>query len=241
MLENDSILRNLPKNLDRKQILFLDGIRHAVELMNFSYVRLETTLSALADEGGGESAEGIFTTPFLDAWAIVDSIYRLGGLLKLMPGLNFEPLDEGRIGFFERMQPIRKLRNVSDHLAERMDYVIAKNGTALGVLSWFTPAKNKKNTIRSCVILPGSLRSHSPVYEQPVGIPNGNKSDQITLAAGEYSANLTDAVIDVNKKISQIEEALKRAFENNKSNSETLGLDILISLEIVISNEKSSS
>ena len=48
IIRTDSVLRQLPVGLDRKQALFLDGIRHAAEIMSLAYSRLTTTLTRIA-------------------------------------------------------------------------------------------------------------------------------------------------------------------------------------------------
>jgi hypothetical protein len=46
MLSDDSILRRIPVAVAPKQALFVDGIRHTVEIMALAYSRLRETLTA---------------------------------------------------------------------------------------------------------------------------------------------------------------------------------------------------
>ena len=89
MISRDSILRRLPPELDRKQALFLDGIRHAGEIAGLAYPRLQATLTTIAVEQlEPERADPLFTSAFLDAWSLVDVIDRFRALWLLLPDLR---------------------------------------------------------------------------------------------------------------------------------------------------------
>lgn len=232
MLKENSILKRLPAALNPKQVLFLDRVRHASELMNFAYARLEKSLAALAADAAAPQKEGTFTTPFIDAWAVVDVIDRLRGLLTLMPGLNYLPLEEGKTSFSDKIQFIRDLRNVSDHLAQRADYVLSRNGTALGTLSWCAPVEGKPGTVKSLAILPGSIRQIGPMMPFPFGDPNTEVAKSIILAAGGYSGDLAYAVRESNRKISELENLLEEFLVNAGKADNPMALDILFCLEL---------
>lgn len=48
MLSSDSPLKRIPAKLAKRQVLFLNGIRHAAEIRMLSYSRLTDTLFKLA-------------------------------------------------------------------------------------------------------------------------------------------------------------------------------------------------
>jgi hypothetical protein len=48
IIDDNSPLRRLPGELNRKQALFLDGIRYSVEIAYLSHTRLRQTLFELA-------------------------------------------------------------------------------------------------------------------------------------------------------------------------------------------------
>ena len=124
MIAENSILRNLPSALNRKQALLFDGIRHAAEISMLAHDRLNQTLTeiALRDLDKLELPER-FTSAFLDAWAFVDAVDRFRSIWLLLgrSGSNDEPSEPT---FAEITQPVRDLRNVADHLATRADYVV---------------------------------------------------------------------------------------------------------------------
>jgi hypothetical protein len=78
IIAQNSILCRLPRGLDSKQNLFLDGIHHLTEIIHLAYSRLplmptEMALTAIhKDELPRWSASA-----FLDMWATVDAINRL--------------------------------------------------------------------------------------------------------------------------------------------------------------------
>jgi hypothetical protein len=102
MIDFNSPLRRLPPQLDRKQALFFDGIRHSVEIVHLAYSRLQHTLTnfALNYEVTPLPSE-TFTSAFLDAWAVVDGIDRFRAFWKLMPNTERGPLPPGGTKFEE--------------------------------------------------------------------------------------------------------------------------------------------
>lgn len=233
MLADDSPLRRLPVDLDPKQALFFDGIRHATELADLAYERLSVTLTDIAMNSAERRAAKAFTASFLDAWAIVDSIDRLRGLIHLLPGGCPVPRADGQPGFRVQTESVRALRNVSDHLAARADYIVARNSTALGILSWITILDEKH--VLSCSILPGTIAHHSAPLPNPYGRELIGPTDFISLAAGEHSACLSDVMKEVHRVVGSIENSLgswirENGFEGRHAPSDMLAW---VKMEIV--------
>src|SRR6266487_2598090 len=144
LVHDDSPLRRLQVRLERKQLLFFDGIRHAIEIADLAYERLRDTLSPITlNDQNAPFPKLRATGAFLDSWVIIDAVDRLRGLLQLMPDEALANSANTR-RFLEESNDVRSLRNVTDHLAQRADYVIANDSTALGILSWvtFQPGNN---------------------------------------------------------------------------------------------------
>lgn len=229
MIAADSVLRNLPSGLDRKQALFFDGIRHAAEIAEFSYRRLQEILALIATQDHGTDERAIlFTSAFVDSWAIVDSIDRFRSLWQRLP-IPGQPRREARAGsFLQTSQPIRELRNVADHLAQRADYVVAKNGSALGVLSWVTiPNANEMRGL-SCAIIPGTVQKTRAKVPMPMGRVVELPSDMIELKAGEFSASLSDQLAKVREIVASIERSLDTEFRAKGVRDPNPNTDILI-------------
>ena len=72
----------------------------------------------------------------MDAWALVDSVDRFRMLWIMLLEFPFSESGESSQKNFETItQPIRNLRNVTDHLAQRAEYVAAAGNPVLGLLT----------------------------------------------------------------------------------------------------------
>jgi hypothetical protein len=213
MITRDSILRRLPPNLDRRQALFIDGIRHAAEIATLAYGRLGQTLTQIAThDDQGADADNLYTAAFLDAWSLVGVIDRFRTLCSLLPYATHTPVPPppGKKSFAELTQPIRDLRNVADHLAVRADYVVARRGAALGTLSWFTALRPDGLVGVICTIIPGTIQSSSTPIVNPAGREIELPTGLIHLAAGEYKANLSEIIPQMALRIKHTEEFVER-------------------------------
>lgn len=213
ILSQDSILRKVPAALNPKQILFIDGIRHAVEIIDLAYERLMETLTyAALHPPSSSQLPKVSTTAFLDAWAIVDAIDRFKMLYQQMPGISFEPKEQGVETLQEAAQPFRDLRNIADHLAQRADFVVARNGSALGILTWMTGFKVEPTTIWHCSLRPGTVREKPELNKEPFTAAFNWPTDQITLSAGGYEGNISEFLLHIERRIKHFEKELEREF-----------------------------
>jgi hypothetical protein len=129
IIEDDSPFHQLPAALNRKQTLFLDGIRYSVEMADLAHSRLQAALLQHTQnvESASEGATGehyLHTAAFQDAWSIVDSLHRLRGLLSQMPGVkqNAPPLQV----FRRQTDVVEDLRNGVQHLNHHIDALVAQ-------------------------------------------------------------------------------------------------------------------
>lgn len=142
MFNADSPFLNIPDNLDRKQAFYIDAIRHAFEIIDYSFLRLTINLNELTIKHESESLRpNNYALYYLDAWAFVDALDRLLALWKLQPNAETIPDPWNPDSLKANMLNIRNIRNVSDHLAQKADQIISSNSTALGELSWITVIK----------------------------------------------------------------------------------------------------
>lgn len=78
IIGDESPLRRLPGQLDRKQMLYLDGIRYSIEMADLAHLRLQQTLLDLANHSNDSDPVHLyFVAAVQDAWSIVDSVHRL--------------------------------------------------------------------------------------------------------------------------------------------------------------------
>lgn len=232
MISKDSILRRLPATLDRKQALYFDGIRHCGEIAGLAYSRVQKTLTRIAveEQADSESNNVLFTSAFLDAWSLIDVIDRFRALWTTLPNRLPNESASGSPSFAEISQPVRDLRNVADHIAQRAEYVIARKGTALGVLSWFTVLKQKPLEGVICTIIPGTTQVGSAPVVNPAGrrieIPTG----LIQLSAGEHVGNLSEILPEMEKRIRGLEKALQISLNEQLPNAGAAGADVLVKM-----------
>lgn len=206
MFQPNSPLLNLPKNLHPTQVIILDGIRHAIEIADFAYQRLTKRLTELAVD---KPADADHTQAFIDVWAIVDSIDRFRQILTQQKHFVLSP-DPGAPTINEMFQPIRDLRNVADHLAQRIEYIVAKKGTALGSIGWFTCIDGKHFQLG--ILGPGSANdgrlfpAKMPEHFYP-------PTDAVVLRAGEYIGEISTAYRNMGHLLGYLEKLLYESFK----------------------------
>lgn len=195
MLSDSSPFLNLPTALDPKQAVFLDGMRHAIEISDLSYRRLchELTELAVKQSDGFESSK--FTHIFLDAWAFIDAVDRFRLLWEMQPNPECIPKEYSRDAVRSRMQSIRDVRNVSAHIAQKIDQIVALNSSVLGSINWVTlfsqdPLKIKTYFIRPGV-MSGSVKGQFAMPSGKVDFIEG--SGCVSLAVGKHQVSLSDA------------------------------------------------
>ena len=215
LLGRDSVLRQIPVNVAPKQALFLDGIRHAVEIMDVAYGRLRDALTHLAlHPPASNELPDLSAHVFLDAWGFVDAVDRFRMLYTQMPGIKFGAAKVGIPPLREVTQDFRNLRNVADHLAQRADLVVSRNGAALGELTWLTGAQLQPEVIAwHCTLRPGTLRFAPPTQTNPIVSTLDWPTDSIRLSAGGYEGNLSVVRTHIEVRIRHLEAQLQRVFQ----------------------------
>lgn len=222
------VLQRLPQNLDRKQMLFLDGIRYSVETAETAYSRLRKTLLTLTNrslEKKNLRIASLTTRAVLDAWVIIDSIHRLRGLLRQMPRVKQRA--PYLVSFYKQTEKIEKLRNLVQHLNNEMDNLVLKKLPVWGTLNWVAIPGSVAGTYYSCSLTPGSLFGRVTPFVNPVGKDLQPPIDLIRLTAVE-SVNLSQLMDRVETIIALMEKQLR----NQLKGLPLAGSDIFIILEI---------
>lgn len=214
LLGRDSVLRQIPINVDPKQAIFLDGIRHAVEIMDIAYNRLRDTLTNLAlVPPVSDELPDISAHVFLDAWGFVDAVDRFRILYTKMPSMRPVAAKGSIPTLREVTQEFRNLRNVADHLAQRVDLVVSRNGAALGELTWLTGFQLQPEVIAwHCTLRPGTLRSVPSMQTDPIFSTLDWPTDSIRLSAGGYEGNLSAVRAHIAIRIKHLEAQLQGIF-----------------------------
>lgn len=229
MIQPDSVLRNLPSGLNPKQALVIDGLRHAAEIANLAYRRLQQTLTQISVSVEDDPNEvHWYTAAFLDVWSFVDAIDRFRSLWTALPTVLGKPAEAELDSFSRQTQDIRNLRNVADHIATRADYVVAHKGTALGILHWITVSQPESNEGFMCVLVPGTATARKVEHRtfsaaQRIELPSGF----IRLSAGEYEADISAVLPHLERRVRELEAEIARHVSAPSPKAEA---DILIKL-----------
>lgn len=215
LLGRDSVLRRIPVNVERKQAFFLDGIRHAVEILDVTYSRLRDALTHLAlNPPASNDIPDVFAHVFIDAWGFVDAVDRFSMMYTQMPGIKFRNAKGGIPPLREFTQEFRKLRNITDHLASKADYVISRNGGAWGELTWLTGAQLQPElTAWHCTLRPGTFQTNPSMQTDPIISTLDWPTDSIRLSAGEYEGNLSEIRKHIAVRIRHLEAQLEPVFQ----------------------------
>lgn len=214
MLSADSPFLNIPVALDRKQAVFLDGMGHAAQIVELSYTRLCQALTNIANGCTGTSASAEYTHVFLDAWALIDAVDRFRCLWEMQPNASSIPDQFSAVAVREQLQEIRDVRNVSAHIAQKIDQIVSLNSSVLGAISWVSvlsadPIKVKTYFIRPGIML-GTIKEQ---FAMPSGEVDFNQgSGCISVTVGKHKASLSLAYKIICSVIAFAEANLNFAF-----------------------------
>lgn len=237
MIKENSPLLNLPVNMNPKQAVFIDGIRHAAQIIEMAYNRICSSLTELSFKNSYGKNSTNFTHVFLDVWAFIDTTDRFRSLWVLQPNSHTPPKEFSKKEIEFKLKNIRDVRNVSAHIAQKADQIVALNSSVLGSISWFTVASESPLTVKTHFIRPGIMRGK---ITESLAKSNGevsfiNGSGGISIVAGKHSANLTDAYNLVCSIIQFAEETLSQAIPK-PSIENTIPRDMFGSADINMDN-----
>jgi hypothetical protein len=222
IIRQDSILLQLPRGLHRTQLLYFDAMRHAAEIADIAYRRLQKTLTHIALVGDHGVNSDWHAHAFLDAWAFVDAVERIRGLLTNAPNAQrIEPNVPQSRTFDELINDNKKVRDIADHLVNRMQKIQSKNGPASGTLTWFT-VEEDQNGVLMCALIPGtsfhkSIELHHN-YEEFVEPPTGCIRLQIAhefSSLSDMHSSLRGVMRSIESSLSE-NDALRAVPDNQK-------------------------
>lgn len=216
MFSETSPFLNIPAALDRKPAVFLDGLRHAAHIADLAYTRLCAGLTKHAENYSKGQAQSEFTHLFLDAWAFIDATDRFRCLWEMQPNAETIPEPFSPKTIRHQLQGIRELRNVSAHVAQKIDQIVAVNSSVLGSISWLSIFSQSPLKIKTCFIRPGIIQS---TVSDQLAVPKGkdffvNESGCISVTAGKHKVMLSSAYELVRNTVTFAENHLNAAFQH---------------------------
>jgi hypothetical protein len=235
IIDNNSPLRQIPTQTNRKQMLFFDGIRYSVEMTDLAHDRLRKTLYEIArSPTAPEPHSHDFASAVLDAWSIVDLVHRLRGLLEQAPGVKQK--SPALLLFMKKTEGIEKLRNSVQHLNQQIHRIADLNIPVWGALSWVTMFDPELKSLWTCTLVAGTFFERSEPLISPLGKEFHPPVDLITLQASNCSVCLSDAVRSVERMTRSLEDYLREQFKGLPH----VGRDVLLCGEIIFPKGESS-
>lgn len=207
-----SPLLAIPADTPRQRVLALDGIRFGLGATEIGYGRLQYTLAELMRFAAPEhwpKRRNLITTATVDAWTVIDAVHRLRSLIARLPGLK-QKVPEIRT-FARDTQPAKSLRNFVQHLPDELSRLDGSVMPLWGSISWRTIDLSETQQ-SGYTIGPGTVVEGSTVSGPKFGPPNRDLVGMVTLAAGGYSANLTDIVSAARVLVAYVEGVLDPEF-----------------------------
>lgn len=244
MIKADSPLRRLPVGLGADQAFFVDGMRHAAEICEVSYIRLTENLSYLSRDAEVDKLPQSYAKYFLDAWAFVDSCDKYVGLwLKQPNALSIpEPFHPDHVR--KALRPIREIRNVSDHLAANKNRLLQQNCASFGILSWIMFFERNPPFAKTYVVFPGILKGDIKFrFTMPKVIDLiTNDIGHVSLKAAKHTADLTQAYNAIRNLTNFLEKRVASLAQGREMDrSEILPCDLLAKAEVGMEiNERDS-
>jgi len=158
----------------------------------------------------------------------VDAVDRFRALWKSLPNAKPAQLPSGAKSIDEVTQPFRDLRNVADHLAQRADFVVSKNGSALGSLSWFTGTSQDPLEGWLCVVVPGTVRQTKGQFSDPFEHGLDWPTRCVWLTAGGFRADLSSVLPHIAMRIDRLEASVAEAIKRLPEQQPHAMSDVLI-------------
>ena len=215
MLSENSPFLNIPAALDKKQAVFLDGLRHSAQIADHAYTRLCAGLTEQSVKLSENRGSNEFTPLFLDVWAFIDSTDRFRSLWEMQPYSADIPEPYSKSTIKSQLSGIRDLRNVSAHISQKIDQIIAINSSVLGSINWLTMVSKSPVQIKSCFIRPGIMLG---MVSDQLAIPSKeiqfcNDSGHVSVTAGKHTVMLTDAYYVLRNFVEYAEQNLMISFQ----------------------------
>jgi hypothetical protein len=180
----------VPESLDRRTVLFLDGIRYSLHQFDISEERLASMIELLSqDEQPGGELHARISSAMLDAWALVDSAHRLRELLQQLPGMKQKTPQLQQ--FLRGTASVESMRHFVQHLRTGIEAHLATAMPAWGSLAWarYDPETGQP----SCYsIAPGTFFPQANVPSLTYDSRTGRFDERVLLQAGSLTLDLAD-------------------------------------------------
>ncbi len=226
LISVDSPLRLIPPTLDTRTVLFLDGIRYSIEILDLHFRRLVKTLAEIqsmksaAPELGPKTVEAI-----LDAWGMIDSANRLRELAQQMPGLKQK--DPKLQSFLRQTAAVKSLRDFVQHFRSGMDGFVSKKMPLWGVLSW-SPSIRKTKSPKCFTLIPGTYYTGLGAYSLTFHRRAGRFVGRCVLLAGDDQVDLAELKDRVIKFLRWFENWCQQSYKLERHHTSDVLLTVTV-------------
>lgn len=240
LIAKDSLINSLPKGLEPRLVLLLDGIRTCVHIINDSTSQLYTLLYQASFEANKPENH----RSFVCFWTIIDNSYRLHKLLcAIQESIGFK-INSSALAVLKSTD---RFRHTFQHMDDRIEEIfVNKKYPLFGELSWIArdsvTAKEGFMYCMMCGYYPYSEQAFNPV--NPAGVELRNRIDLITLnSAGRSGNDFGSIQITLDSIISSITNCLidiESFLSRNKSSfsSNPIGdIDLISLMKFEITSE----
>jgi hypothetical protein len=206
----DSPLRLVPTKLDRKAVLYLDGIRYSFHIFDLAATRLAVTLEALSQvrEDRSSIADTI-ALAISDAWMIIDSTHRLRELLQQAPKLRKkEP--ELQL-FLRRTEVVEDLRNFFQHFRTEINDFASQAMPLWGTLTWVY-IDPESGELKNFTIAPGTFFDGATIPTCTFDRLEWKYVERVLLQAGSKKVDLATLLEQVTEFAAWYTEWFRKNF-----------------------------
>lgn len=231
LISDTSLLRRIPTSVDRRVVLYLDGIRYSIQVADLVYDRLVNTLHRIARLPGGSRELGqAIVEATSDAWSFIDSLHRLRELVQQLPGLRHH--ETAVQVFLKSTRAVDEFRNYVQHFRNGIDRFAAAERPLWGALSW--PEGTDLEAGRCPIIVPGTFYP-GVVFPGCVFDPRtGRFEGGISIETGDQALDLTE----IRGRLEQFVGWFEGWFSTAFADGERSGSDVHLQMRIRIAGRQ---
>lgn len=210
IIENNSILKNLPIEINRDEMLIFDSMRFAFEMIQHSYEKLTESLLKISNIDPDSNVPAIFGY----AWSIIDNSVRIANICKQLPWENEKEI----IG---HLFYLKDFRNTYQHLDERIKESLIKTETPyFGVISWVhkdlkTHKFNLYQLISGNFVVGPNAKQIVPDLKESNEELNSILLHTVNKKAEMIETDLTKTLLDLRKLANELENRFEEYCKEN--------------------------
>ncbi|GFD96367.1 hypothetical protein KUL156_57520 [Alteromonas sp. KUL156] len=234
ILKSDSILRKIPSEIGKKQLLIIDGIRLTVDAIDINFQNLKSHLLNCYKTGTKQLSSEEVTKLLIISTSIIDFTDKFSKLLSQLDyyrGRNNNKRKEKlkkitdikEIVDISRCQEIILLRNTIQHINGNIDKIVSKKDTIFGTLRWvhiLQKEDSDEHQAISGIITFGKTENYYADFINPYSVSEGVMIgiDEIEYSLGDKKMSITWLIVLI-KEVCKILEKEIKSYELNTTST----------------------